>query len=291
MNSFPIYPVGIGGVGGGGTRVVATLLRRLGYYLGDDLNEAEDNLWFTLLFKRRAVLLESDADFASLVSLFFARMSGRTTFSKQECAVLTRLAEKERLQHSREWLQERAESFFRNRKSIEPYQPWCWKEPNTHVVIERMFVSQPNLRYFHVVRHPLEMALSLNQNQLQNWGPIFLDSDVDVEPRFSLSYWCAAHRRILNAKRNWPDRIMMIDFDALCMTPDLQCLKIARFLGTPLPRGEVAKLTDFIRRPASVRRFKYADLGQFRPDDLAYLAEVGYWLPSDTDHSGVRRFT
>ena len=32
-------PVAIGGVGGSGTRLIAAILRRLDYYMGDDLND------------------------------------------------------------------------------------------------------------------------------------------------------------------------------------------------------------------------------------------------------------
>lgn len=45
-------PVAIGGVGGSGTRVFAEILRGFGFYIGDCLNGALDNLWFTLLCKR-----------------------------------------------------------------------------------------------------------------------------------------------------------------------------------------------------------------------------------------------
>ena len=38
--------VAIGGVGGSGTRLIARMLGQLGWYLGDDLNESVDNLWF-----------------------------------------------------------------------------------------------------------------------------------------------------------------------------------------------------------------------------------------------------
>src|SRR6266550_6138718 len=51
-----VQPVAIGGVGGSGTRLVAEILRHLGYYMGRDLNEASDNLWFTLLFRRTELL-------------------------------------------------------------------------------------------------------------------------------------------------------------------------------------------------------------------------------------------
>ena len=45
-------PVAVGGVGGSGTRIVAHLLRELGFDIGDDLNESLDDLCFTALFKR-----------------------------------------------------------------------------------------------------------------------------------------------------------------------------------------------------------------------------------------------
>jgi hypothetical protein len=278
MNRDSIYPVAIGGIGGSGTRVIGTLLRMFGYYLGDDLNEAMDNLWFTLLFKRRSILFESESDFRSLVSLFFSRMSGTPTLSEPERARIFLLAAQERLQHSREWLIERAYSFSNGKTSKRSGQPWCWKEPNTHVVIDRICTYYPDLRYIHVVRHPLDMAVNNNQNQLQNWGPIFLNRDVAIEPRLSLAYWCAAHRRTMEFVQSRPERTIMIEFDALCVMPDLYCTKIAKFLGVDLRDGVFADFRKFVGRPEPTRRFSNAELAQYHPTDLAYVAELGYAL-------------
>jgi hypothetical protein len=205
-------------------------------------------------------------------------MSGITSLSESERARIFLLAEQERLQHSREWLIERAYSFFNGKTSKRPGQPWCWKEPNTHIIIDRIFRFQPNLRYIHVVRHPLAMAESNNQNQLQNWGPIFLNRDVSIEPRLSLSYWCAAHRRIIDFVRCWPERTMIIEFDALCATPDLHCTKIARFLGTELRADVVADFRKFVRRSEPTPRVRSPELAQYDPSDLAYVGEIGYTL-------------
>ena len=49
-------PVAIGGIGGSGTRLIAQCLKELGFYLGGDLNQANDNLWFVLLFNLENVL-------------------------------------------------------------------------------------------------------------------------------------------------------------------------------------------------------------------------------------------
>ena len=47
---YVIGPVAIGGVGGSGTRVIAEILIQLGFYIGSDLNSANDNLWFMLTY-------------------------------------------------------------------------------------------------------------------------------------------------------------------------------------------------------------------------------------------------
>ena len=71
-----VGPCAIGGLGGSGTRVVAQILRDVGIFMGTDLNGANDNLWFTLLFKRPKILTISDGEFNSWVRLFADRMSG-----------------------------------------------------------------------------------------------------------------------------------------------------------------------------------------------------------------------
>jgi Sulfotransferase family len=277
MSVNPSHPVAIGGVGGSGTRVGAALLQMLGYYIGDDLNEPLDNLWFTLLFKRRSVLLESEPEFVQLVSLFRSRMSGETCLSDEQRARVFQLCGDGRLQHPQAWLVERAESFFNAVSSKRAGQPWAWKEPNTHIVIDRIFQCEPELRYIHFVRHPLDMALSGNQNQLENWGPIMLSREVAIEPRQSLAYWCAAHRRVLSFFARWPARTLMVDFDALCANPGPQCVKISDFLGAELSDEVKANFCELVDkgRPVS-SRFATADLGQFDPIDLSYLASCGY---------------
>jgi len=37
-------PIVVGGLGGSGTRVIALMLERLGFFMGDDLNHAHDNM-------------------------------------------------------------------------------------------------------------------------------------------------------------------------------------------------------------------------------------------------------
>lgn len=74
MTNKYIPPVVIGGVGGSGTRLIAECVKKLGFFIGNDLNDAFDNLWFTLLFKRREILSLSDAEFNQLVDILVKGM-------------------------------------------------------------------------------------------------------------------------------------------------------------------------------------------------------------------------
>jgi hypothetical protein len=269
--------VAIGGVGGSGTRLGAALLQMLGYYIGDDLNDALDNLWFTLLFKRRSILLECESDLSGLIALFFSRMSGETNFSEEQRARVLRLAHDERLQHPQSWLAQRAESFLRCTGSGVIDRPWGWKEPNSHIIIDHLFERRADLHYIHFTRHPIDMALSANQNQLQNWGPIILNRDVANEPRESLAYWCAAHRRVSGIMQRYAERTMVVDYDRLCIDPTKEGVRVARFLDVSLSDEDRARFCDLIDPDRqSSGRFRTTDLAQFMPDDIDYVRKLGY---------------
>jgi hypothetical protein len=271
------YPVAIGGIGGSGTRLGAVLLQMLGYYIGDDLNIFLDNLWFSLLFNRRSVLMEDRSDFSGLVALFLARMSSESNFSDEQRARVLTLARDDRIQHSRDWLRDRAESFLGGGSSRRPGQPCGWKEPNTHVIIDRLLELHPDLRYIHFTRHPLDMAFSTNQNQLVNWGSVLLSRNVAHEPRQSLAYWCAAHRRTRAIMKRWPERTISVDFDELCVDPQVQGERVANFLETAVPDHFHAGLRELIDPSGrSSGRFKTEDLTQFFADDMNYVRDLGY---------------
>lgn len=270
-------PVAIGGVGGSGTRVVAALLQRLGYYIGADVNKALDNLWFTLLFKRRAILLETHSEFSELCAQFWARMEGQPKLDEASRDLIAGFARRNRMQHQAAWLQKRADTWF----STPPRsaRPWGWKEPNTHLLIDRLFDLRPELRYIHVGRNPLDMALSTNQNQLEYWGAILLGRGVEIGPRDALSYCCAVMRRIERLSDAYPGRICKVDFDQLCDDPATICQQVADFLGTGYEEADKDWFCDLVQQGAPVvGRHKRACSSHFAPTDLHYAARCGYVL-------------
>lgn len=270
-------PVAIGGVGGSGTRLVAELLRSLGFHLGSDLNTASDTLWFTLLFKRLEILQCSDEEFDCLTQALVSGLRGGQPLGTATVALVRQLAGHDRPQHDAAWLRQRAESLLAaTNQSARPGR-WGWKEPNTHVVIERLWQRLPDLRYVHVVRNGLDMAFSSNQNQLQLWGPRLLDSDGPVTPARSLSYWCRVHERANALLSANPDRMYWLDYDAFCSTPRRESAQLCEFLGCRFDQAE--PFLETVREPARPRHFG-RPMGDFDPADLDFLCQLGYVVHS-----------
>jgi hypothetical protein len=268
-------PVAIGAVGGSGTRMLAQLLREAGYFIGSDLNEANDCLWFTLLFKRREILVEPRRNFDRLIDLFFRRMQGTRPADDDTRRLIVSLARQVRPQHPPEWLARRAESFL-NGDDAPTSGLWGWKCPNTHIVIEHMLEAEARLRYIHVRRNGLDMAYSANQNQLAFWGAIFLGRDISRNPRDSLAYWCAVDRRMTAIARRFPDRVLFVDFDRFCREPVPVIREILGFCGRTLGNAAIDAFAAGVRVPESAGRFRTAPPGDFDPADIDYVAGLGY---------------
>jgi hypothetical protein len=272
-------PIAVGAVGGSGTRIVTQFLSDAGYYIGSDLNEANDNLWFTFLFKRREILIEPRQTFERMATMFFRRMQG-SSHSRINCAdveMLQALTSAQHSQYAPDWLQERTQTFLNATSGAHrTHGYWAWKEPNTHVVIDKLLELNAGLRYIHVVRNGLDMAYSENQNQLQLWGPVFLGHDVRPTPRFSLSYWCAVHRRIKAIAERIPSRVMFLDFDGFCRDPRKGCDDILTFCGRSVPQSVIDDFVTKVRIPESSGRFHSKSIVDLDPEDIEYVSRWGY---------------
>jgi len=284
-----ISPFVIGGVGGSGTRVIAEILRAQGIYLGDDLNAASDNLWFTLLFKR-AELFPDDNNLDEMnqgCDLFLKVMTWAQGVGQdvgpfltlQDHRFLNRLAAEDRLQHPKEWLKQRVDSiqlkFSGQQSDATGNNRWGWKEPNSHFFVPYLKSRIPELRYIHVVRHGLDMAFSKNQNQLAFWGERLLGRPVDVnDPSDSLSYWCRVHQRVGRYADDLQGRFLSIDFDSFCVEPEKQMPELLDFVG--VSGGDVALQSLDVEPPGSTGRFRDRDLSVFRDEDLLFVQEMGF---------------
>jgi len=268
-------PVAVGGIGGSGTRLVAQLLRAAGIHMGDDLNAAADTLLFTLLFKRIEILHCDDAQFDLLVQILVSALGGSEPANAAVGPLVRSLSREDRPQHPATWLQQRSESLIAIMQRPRSHSRWGWKEPNTHVVIERLWQRLPDLRYIHVVRHGVDMAFSTNQNQLKLWGPHVLGEGYAVTPSRSLAYWCHVHRHMQELLVANKHRMYWLDYEGLCRDPRAEIVKLCRFLSCD--SGSMMPMLAEVRQPSEPRHESNA-LDEFDAIDLDYVRSLGYML-------------
>lgn len=272
-------PLAIGGVGGSGTRVVAAAAIALGVSMGHDLNDPLDNLGFTLLFKHAQAPALPEAEFDRHVALFAAAMTGTRRLNARERQLLMELAAMPRpgfsgMQHSAEWLAERARRLAEPVPALPPAARWGWKEPNTHVVLPQLLSALPGLRYVHVVRNGLDMAFSRNQNQLALWGERWLQRPVRPVPHDALAYWCAVHRRIQTIGNAMGPHFLWLDYDAMCAEPARELERLIEFLDAP--RSALPTLLPLVQPQPTSGRHRAHPLDGFAVDDLDYLRSLGH---------------
>ena len=257
-------PVAIGALGGSGTRMIAQLLRQAGY-----------NLWAALLMNRRDLAVATEPEFARLAGFLFDRIQGRRP-SAEAVDLAWTLAARPHPQYSEPWLTERARTFVEGPFADTPPPLWGWKLPPTHVFADRFLTLRPDLLYIHVVRNGLDMAFSRNQNQRAYWGPVFLAREVQSTPRDALAYWCAVQRRMETLARQFPGRILNVDFDRFCREPRAVCAEILPFCGRPADTQAIEATAAEVRIPESMGAFRRRDLSDLDPADVAYVAAQGY---------------
>lgn len=285
-------PVAIGGVGGSGTRLVAQIVSALGYRLGTDLNRAQDDLWFNLLFYRPEWFLSGAARRGKAIerglNLQRKHALGDHRLSLPELAFLAHaLADAARsnafASNASRWAARRLYNFFRS-PGLGPnaVRGWGWKEPITHLMVDEVLAHFPTARYIHVIRHGLDMSLSDNQNQLRRFGSLFgveaPAQDTEMAPA-SLRYWVRANRRaIALMRRHQPERSLVVSFDRLCAEPAPEIERIIRFLGIMPGDVDIRALAAMPRPPTSIGRYRGKNLDGFDPSDLTALASLGFRL-------------
>ncbi|GAE30930.1 sulfotransferase family protein [Alkalihalobacillus hemicellulosilyticus] len=243
MNSNKtVSPVIIGGVGGSGTRVVAEILKELGYYLGP-LNKANDNLKFASYFRHPDWFMKN--------------------IKTNKKAIYTRLQrfEKEMLHQAQK------------RTTV----GWGWKNPITHIYLPFLINHFTELRYIHVIRNGLDMAFSGNKEQLKRWGAFYQIAKPQNKTelvQYSLEYWIKANRRAINiSQTQLKGRYMMIQFESLCEHPKEELNKIISFLNIE-PNKSINNLSSIIQKPSSINRYKEHDISIFsqkQMDDVRAL--------------------
>ncbi len=290
----------IGGVGGSGTRLIAMIIASLGLDIGNDINDYFDNLTFGLFFKRRDILKISDVDFNKLLKLFEKSFLTKD-YTKEEMNLILKSTYRFKTRGMKNHYLERVNNIIKKDKPkiiidlVETYNNmiqnirlnnpdiklnldgYGFKEPNSHIIIERLLYFYPNMKYIHVMRNGLDMAFSDNQNQVKLWGNMYLTKQEMTNIHYaSLKYWCIVHKKIIEiGKRMGPDKFLLINFDKMCMKPNKWLKILCKFLNISSKCS--IGLKYLINPPTgSIGKFRKFDISIFDPADVAYVKELGF---------------
>ena len=284
-------PIIIGGLGGSGTRVVAEILSLFGFFMGHDLNTANDNLLYTLLFKRPKWFYNNHGNkeqLATGLSLFHKLMIKDEALALAEIFFLIRatismafFGHNHKKDGTGRWAISRLYNSLSITKSCkQEYIGWGWKEPNSHLLIKELPRNFTNFKYIHIMRHGLDMAFSENQQQLHNWGDFYnvkAPSSLKEEPQASLKYWLKVHEKIIETTQSFrKDQFLLVNFDLLCLNPKTEISRIISFLDIDVDSHTFEQAIQLPRLPHSTGRVRQQDIENFSQKDLDLLTKFNF---------------
>jgi hypothetical protein len=275
-------PVVVGGVGGSGTRVIAQLLKTIGFDMGSDLNESLDDLGFTALFKR-ADLWPVNQHINELNTALRVYLTSRGILTPKSIASDEHKQRTKKLvsdiYDTTPWLEtgtveQRLEAL--SNIAVRP-DLWGWKEPNTHILLPFLLSALPNLSYIHVIRDGRDMAHSRNKNQLALWGSMLLGQSINEStPRTALDYWCATHERFLKIAQLHPGRVHTITLESCVEKPLKTLQELLRFLPCSITPDNVATLKFEPKLPKTSNRHLNYEKISTTPKQRKLLEKFGY---------------
>lgn len=280
-------PIVVGGLGGSGTRVVAQILRDAGVYMGSELNEPLDNLWFTLLFRRPSINNPGSESLLPLLDVFTKRMNGNYRWNMREQRLLWSCAFEfvrgNYVPPSRFSFPLRTLKSFYNRYDQPNTKCWGWKEPNAHLFLPLLKKRFPNLRYVHVLRHPFDAVFGSNKRQLHNWKHLFNIHDTD-EYKAMLNFHQTANQRAIEEGKQLGERFMLLKFEDLCEQPKHWTKRLIDFAGVQIDSGEIEKLSRIPNKKQIKSREHESLTNEFALEIKKVAQQFGY-----TVHETVAR--
>ncbi len=271
-------PVAIGGVGGSGTRVIASMIAALGYDIGISLNRSLDDLLFTFLFRNpdlyrdvRSGLIPSDHPSAlDALERYVAIRNGDHRAGLKLAMYRRALSLPDKNPRGVKRPAVRALRRYRRMQFIgqevrkvpdseaDPSQPWGWKVPFCHLFLPAMYAGIPELRYIHVVRSGLAIAKSKNDLQRLQWGRLFGVAEDGRDPELAqLLYWARVNMAVADFLATAP-HCLIVSYERSVLEPSAVLQEIATFLGRPCSDEAMAVVAE-IQRPTDFdRSYDYA---------------------------------
>ena len=231
LGGYKDEPIVIGGTGGSGTRVVVTILRRLGVFMGHTYDEREDSIPMGRFDRRwgRRLILHGGGDAEGGISDLIVRGVATPAFAHARTQQLKGY----------------------------PGGRWGWKHPHCYLFLPFLHNVYPRMRFVHLVRNGLDMAISDNLGQLGRYGDLFVApaERTGGEAVVAALFWARAN---LHARRTGldllADRYVCVRFEDLCEQPLATITELARRLEIPASAEDLDRAATLPRRPDSAGR-------------------------------------
>lgn len=270
-------PIVVGGLGGSGTRLIAAMLKESGIYIGSYLNESLDNLWFTFLFRRPLQYPFSDID--TLFEIFERRMQGNTNWTlgvkrKLVGCCLDFISHNYVPANRWGFPAKTLQSFFTKLPLDQGPQSWGWKEPNSHLFVRQILDRYANLRYIHLIRHPLDAVYGKNYNQYKNWRKIFGDEESD-EHLGMLKFYDRVHSKVIGLN---DARVMLFKYEDIITNQHTSVRQLFQFIGMSPEDDLVKRCVQLISKERALPRYLNINTRNLEPMATAVAGKYGYTI-------------
>lgn len=221
-------PVFVGGTGGSGTRVVASLAEQAGYFIGTYLNRSLDSLELNRFCE---------------VWLHQHLAATRSGLSLKKQAAMDRDLDRALIRH----------------RSATPAvdAPWALKHPRTVLMLPYLYARHPGMKFIHVVRDGRDMAFSRNTTQVDLYGDL-LKPNIDIgqsSAEKSMLFWAHSNLQAkLFAEASLAKRYLRVRFEDLCADPETEVRRLFAWLHA---RDEAAQVAgEMVESPKSIGRWR-----------------------------------
>jgi hypothetical protein len=274
-------PVGVGGIDRHAVGTVATILLELEFYLGSELNTANDNLLVAYLFRGLHKELGNAKKAAARgFEVLKKLMIGDANLTPEEIEFF----------HGRltEWVEtpedarEMVDRLVYQSRHIDysPYQGWGWKAPAGYYLQPALKESFPTLKYIYTIRHGLDTAFGTDQDQIRRWNESLgtpLPEAPEQLPKAALDYWIKINEKSVSVGQSLlGERFLVVNYDDLCKEPKTGLTRLMEFLQVKCKMGTIERLSSLVQKPADLGVYHSHNLGIFSTEELDAVRKLGF---------------
>ena len=231
-------PVFVGGTGGSGTRVVASLAEHAGFFIGTNLHRSLDSL---------------DMDRFCDAWLYQHLSAAGSVLSSKNQAAMDRDLERALIWH---------------RSAIpSPDSHWALKHPRTVLMLPYLQQRCPGMKFVHVVRDGRDMAFSNNTRQSDFYSDVVLPQAVTGQTTAEklMSFWAYSNLEAkMFGETALAERYLRIGLEDLCADPENEIRRLFNWLD--VDDRNVESACTIVKRPDSI--------GRWRNEDSALLKKI-----------------